>query len=101
MVTVRKNETDLTGKEKSALVAAINALHGTSAAAPAYRAFVQVHAHAMSMAGMDWQVHTMGTGMPGLNFLAWHRHFLLRFEQRLQQISPGVALPYWDWIAQP
>jgi len=101
MTTVRKNQANLTPNERQRFVRAINKLHGTSADAPAYRAFVAVHAHAMSMAGMDWHVHTMGVGMPGTNFLAWHRHFLLRFEQRLQQVDPAVSIPYWDWIADP
>ncbi len=101
MATVRKNQRDLSKTEQQAFVAAVNALHGTSVAPPAYRAFVQVHADAMSMSGMGWHVHTMGRGMPGTNFLTWHRHFLLEFEHRLQQVDPAVSLPYWDWIADP
>ncbi|MFN0125292.1 MAG: tyrosinase family protein [Verrucomicrobiales bacterium] len=34
--------------------------------------------------------------MIGTNFLTWHRRFLHSFERRL-----GVALPYWDWVANP
>ena len=101
MTTVRKNQRHLTGLERKRYVHAIDQLHGTAASPPAYRAFVAVHARAMSMAGMSWQVHTMGFGMPGTNFLVWHRHFLLRFEQRLQQVDPGVSIPYWDWITDP
>ena len=101
MVTVRKNQGHLSASEQKRFIRAINQLHGTSASAPAYRAFVAVHARAMSMAGMSWQVHTMSVGMPGTNFLAWHRHFLVRFEQRLQQVDPAVSIPYWDWITDP
>jgi tyrosinase len=102
MATVRRNQHELTKKQQQAFVAAINALHGTGAAAPAYRAFVQVHVDAMSMTGMSWGVHTMpGMGMVGRNFLAWHRRFLWQFEQRLQALDPTLTVPYWDWIAEP
>lgn len=30
-------------------------------------------------------------------FLPWHRAYLYEFEQALQDVCPGVALPYWDW----
>jgi tyrosinase len=30
-------------------------------------------------------------------FLPWHRMYLWGFEQQLQDISPSVTLPYWDW----
>lgn len=32
-------------------------------------------------------------------FTAWHRYYLLRFEQALQEVSgdPTIMLPYWDW----
>ncbi len=102
MATVRRNQHDLSNKQQAAFVDAVNKLHGTAAAAPAYRAFVQVHVDAMSMAGMSWEVHTMpGMGVVGRNFLSWHRRFLWRFEQRLQAIDASVAVPYWDWIADP
>ena len=48
----------------------------------------------------SWRVHTM-QGMRGVNFLAWHRQMLIRFEQRLQQVHASVFIPYWDWIANP
>ena len=46
---------------------------------------------------MDWAVHTMGLGMPGRNFLAWHRELLSIFEGRLRLKYPNVTIPYWDW----
>lgn len=98
MATVRRDYRDLTPAQQKALVDAIDRLHGTAAAAPAYRAFVQVHVQAMSMAGAAWEVHTM-PGMVGTNFLCWHREYLRRFEERLQQADASVALPYWDWAA--
>ena len=30
-------------------------------------------------------------------FLPWHRIYLYEFELALQDIVPGVTLPYWDW----
>ncbi len=30
-------------------------------------------------------------------FLPWHRVYLYEFEQVLQDVAPGVTLPYWDW----
>jgi tyrosinase len=97
MATRRPNQRDLSSKQQKAFVAAVNSLHGTAVAAPAYRVFVQVHVEAMSMTGMSFQVHTMpGLAVLGRNFLSWHRRFLWQFEQRLQAIDPHVAVPYWD-----
>lgn len=31
-------------------------------------------------------------------FLPWHRIYLYEFEQALQDVSPGVTVPYWDWV---
>ncbi|HET6345392.1 MAG TPA: tyrosinase family protein, partial [Myxococcota bacterium] len=30
-------------------------------------------------------------------FLPWHRIYLYEFDQALQDVCPGVTLPYWDW----
>lgn len=30
-------------------------------------------------------------------FLTWHRYFLLRMEQDLQNYDARIVLPYWDW----
>jgi len=30
-------------------------------------------------------------------FLPWHRVYLYEFEQVLQDVCPGVTMPYWDW----
>jgi tyrosinase len=98
---IRKNQKNLTATEWKALIAAIDAMHGAGASAPAYRRFVSLHVDAMNMANMDWSVHTMrmgGTWSPGKNFLTWHRRFLKLFEARIQTIDPTVSIPYWDSI---
>lgn len=30
-------------------------------------------------------------------FLTWHRVYLYEFEQAMQDVCPGVTMPYWDW----
>lgn len=30
-------------------------------------------------------------------FLPWHRIYLYEFEQVMQDVCPGVTMPYWDW----
>ena len=30
-------------------------------------------------------------------FLPWHRIYLYEFEQVLQDVCPGITMPYWDW----
>ena len=102
MAVARRNQASLTPAEWTALIDAIDAMHGVATAAPAYRDFVAVHVRAMNpldSQGMSWGVHTMGPMMIGRNFLAWHRRYLREFELRLQQVDPAVTLPYWDWMS--
>lgn len=100
MPDVRKNQRDLLQQDWDRLVAAIDAMHGVKAKAPAYRAFVNLHVEAMSMTNMAaWGVHYMGGPISnGRNFLAWHRRYLRQFELRLQKEQPNATLPYWDWV---
>src|SRR5215218_5785474 len=101
MAIARKDAATLSQGEWQALISAIDAIRSGTAAAPTYSDFVDVHVEAMEGAGMHvWGVHSMA-GMRGRNFLAWHRWYLLEFERRLQQEDPDVAIPYWDWIANP
>jgi tyrosinase len=100
----RKNQANLTTAEWTAFLNALTAVSSTvpTTPAPRYRDFTRVHVAAMSMGGMSWAVHSMPQmSMDGRNFLAWHRHFILQLEKRLQQVDPAVNLPYWDWINQP
>lgn len=100
MATIRKNQANLSPAEWQAFINALGGLRGMGNPKPRYGAFVDVHVRAMSASGMSWGVHSMA-GMVGRNFLAWHRRFILRFEQQLQLIDPTVSLPYWDTTAQP
>lgn len=34
-------------------------------------------------------------------FFAWHRYFLLEYENLLQEADCRVTIPYWDWTALP
>ncbi|SRR5260221_7454676 len=100
-MNTRKNQTSLSPNEWNDLIDAINKTHGMGIPRPRYRDFVKVHMRAMNPAdpvGMSWGVHTMGPMMPGRNFLAWHRQFILQFERRLQVVHPNVTLPYWNAI---
>src|ERR1700748_542924 len=33
-------------------------------------------------------------------FLPWHRAYLYLFEKSLQDLVPGVTLPWWDWTVE-
>jgi tyrosinase len=37
--------------------------------------------------------------LPERLFLPWHRAYLYRLEQALQDRVPGVTLPWWDWTS--
>lgn len=98
---IRKNQKNLTKAEWKAFTSAVDAMHGTSAAMPAYRRFVTLHVDAMSMTHMDWGVHTMRMGstlIQGKNFLSWHRKYLKLFEERIQKVDPAITIPYWDSV---
>ena len=102
-MAVRKNASKLLPADWTALIAALRAIRPAGGAFPVYEDFVAVHMRAMDRndsVAMKWQVHSMrmpsGMVMPGVNFLAWHRCFLLRMEKRLQAVDPSVSLPYWD-----
>jgi tyrosinase len=101
MATIRKNQARLSSEEWDAFIDVLEAVRRRGARKPTYADFVKVHVDAMIGPGMhSWGVHSMA-GMRGRNFLSWHRWYLLQFERRLQEEHPDVAIPYWDWIADP
>ena len=62
-----------------------------------YNDFVRMHSSAPAPPpqGYTAYAHMLPT------FLAWHRIFLLRFEDALRTVNPNVTVPYWDWTADP
>jgi len=34
-------------------------------------------------------------------FLPWHRGYLYHFELALQEVDPGVTVPWWNWMDEP
>ncbi|MBW4452698.1 MAG: tyrosinase family protein [Nostoc indistinguendum CM1-VF10] len=102
-LAVRKNVTDLTPAEKTALVKAIKTLKTTIPAGSKlsiYDQFVAIHIGATrlihnhkghSNASVEELAHENAA------FFPWHREYIRRFEQALQAVDPTVTLPYWDW----
>jgi tyrosinase len=87
---VRKNQSALTDREKSDFIDAIKTLKTTynpGSTLSIYDEFVQTHYNAFAS----------GQAHEGPAFLAWHREFLLLFEQELQTVNPAVTIPYWDF----
>lgn len=103
-VRVRKNVTSLTNAERRAFVEAIVALKRArspyDSSLSYYDQFVEWHKDRYICRAGDAVLST--TAMPmihtGPMFLAWHREFLLRFEDALRDVSGApITVPYWDW----
>jgi tyrosinase len=92
-MSVRKNVSALSPEERATYVNAVLALKKKpSPWAPGlsvYDTFVAWHRDAFGCA-------TMAAHM-GPAFLPWHRVLLRLFELQLQEVEPGVTIPYWDW----
>lgn len=97
---VRKEIHSLTPAELDDFRAVVKAIKARGIGNRKSYAF-QANIHGHTGAGTDplWDqcVHTL----PG--FLAWHRAYLLYFEQMLRQVSnrSDFALPYWDYDRFP
>ncbi|MBT2327086.1 tyrosinase family protein [Variovorax paradoxus] len=83
MVRIRKNAATLTPAERDRFVDAFARLNNRGTGR--FADFRNMHVNGAASA----QAH----GNPG--FLSWHRAYLLDLERELQNIDPGVALPYW------
>lgn len=92
--TLTQSEKDLFNTTVAKLVADIGKEN--------YFAFVAKHmdgSHVMhSPSGATH--HTPPAYVGTYRFLPWHRAFLLRLEQRLQEFEPSITIPYWRW-AEP
>src|SRR5437588_11579217 len=80
---VRKDQKNMSSAEWTAFINAVDAVHGTTALPPAYRRFVTLHVDAMSMAHMDWSVHTMSAQIRAMNFPTRPRRLVNLLDDRL------------------
>lgn len=79
---IRRKFIDLSNDERDTLAAAFNHVNNDG--------LIAIHAttHAQFFSGgIHWRPQ----------FLPWHRYFLRKLELALQEFSPDVMLPYWDW----
>ena len=100
-MAVRKSVTSLTSDEKARFVLGLKALKADGR----YDNYVTIHNDAMARAtpapGETPNTATRNAAHRGSAFLPWHREFILRFEQDLQDAmgDTNFGLPYWDWAA--
>ena len=98
---VRKNWVTLTETERQNFLQAVVLLKDAEAFSGAgysrYDMFVLIHFMIESVSTTGFPGYDAGHGLP--HFLAWHRKFLLDFEDALNDVHPGhnIAIPYWDW----
>lgn len=92
MVRVRKDARVLTPFERTLFLQAVRTLHDLDNGALASNFVKYAYAHNEAF---DVGIHHGSAPTYWPLFLAWHRAFLLGFEQELQRIDPRVALPYW------
>lgn len=97
---VRQDAAELTAEQAASFVAAVRQLQTTPSPGDEsiswYASFVEWHRQAFSC---ELARGPVGAAHNSPLFLPWHREFLLRYENALQQVSgdPTVRLPYWDW----
>lgn len=103
-VLVRQDVQDLTPAQKKAFVdALLKAKRTPSPFNPGisyYDQFVQWHKDAFRC-DIAWKQENnfAGAAHNSPTFLPWHREFLHKFDEMLQQMSgdPTMTTPYWDW----
>jgi tyrosinase len=88
-MALRKNQNSLSATEKKRFTDALIALKDGGSAGNLYDGFVKTHDD------------NVPYGHFGPAFFAWHRQFLIEFEQALQTVmnDQSIALPYWEWWA--
>jgi tyrosinase len=101
-VLVRKDVKDLTAAERRHFVEAVLKLKATPSPYDAdlsyYDQFVAWHRELSRCDPADPLLTDMQMAHLGPMFLAWHREFVLLFEQALAKVSgKRVAVPYWNW----
>lgn len=90
---LRKNEKEMNISQKRRFIESVNELINSGW----YNDFVNIHGD------MTHNMHTcnMMTGQCTLlgayRFLAWHRVYLLKIEQKLKEIDKKNFIPYWKW----
>ncbi|MEZ4606719.1 MAG: tyrosinase family protein [Deinococcales bacterium] len=97
---IRKSALELSNQERHDFLKALIMLKNTEAFVGAdyslYDQFVALHLAVMEVSYPENQESING-GHWNIGFCPWHREYLRRFELALQQMVPGVTLPYWDW----
>jgi hypothetical protein len=103
---IRKNALYLTTAERDKFLEAALILKNTIAnpGAPVaqrislYDQFVATHLYVVNLT-VPGSGTPKNVGHKNAGFCAWHRYYLLRFEQALQSAvgDPNLMLPYWDW----
>jgi tyrosinase len=86
-MALRKNQNYLSADEKKQFTDAVLKLKDGGSPGNRYDQFVSMH------------YNNILAGHFGPAFFAWHREFLIKFEEALQTIKndQSIALPYWDW----
>ena len=105
----RKNALYLTTDERDAFLSAVLTLKNTIAnpGAPAgqeisiWDQFVALHLYVFSI-NVPGEGSPVNVGHGNAGFGPWHRYYLLRLEQALQDAisDPTLMLPYWEWTDQ-
>jgi hypothetical protein len=102
----RKNQANLTSGEWDRLVEAMRCFKKTKEKdltrnwdwyVETHREYGQHdHAKMPHVPGSDEHIHIHSP----FYWLAWHRHFIHQFENRLRRYDGAVVLPYWRWTVQ-
>ncbi len=89
----RRNEAKMTKKQRQRFTSSLKTLIDDGW----FNEFVNIHGN------MDYHMHTcnMMTGRCSLmgtyRFLAWHRVYLLKLEEKLREVDKRNFVPYWRW----